>query len=38
MNKGRSNYLEMGKNVKLVWPKVEELREVRKERLFLSFQ
>ena len=29
-------YLEMGKNVKLVWPKVEKLREVRKERLFVS--
>ena len=31
-------YLEMGKRVKLVWPKVEEPREVRKERLFVSFQ
>jgi hypothetical protein len=31
-------YLEMGKHVKLVWPKVEEPREVRKERLFVSFQ
>ena len=31
-------YLEMGKRVKLVWPKVEWPREVRKERLFVSFQ
>ena len=31
-------YPEMGKHVKLVWPKVEERREVRKERLFVSFQ
>ena len=31
-------YLKMGKLVKLVWPKVEEPREVRKERLFVSFQ
>ena len=31
-------YLKVGKNVKLVWPKVERLREVRKERLFVSFQ
>ena len=31
-------YLEMGKSVKLVWPKVEAPREVRKERLFVSFQ
>jgi len=31
-------YLKMGKRVKLVWPKVEEPREVRKERLFVSFQ
>ncbi len=28
----------MGKRVKLVWPKVEVPREVRKERLFVSFQ
>jgi hypothetical protein len=32
------SYLEMGNHVKLVWPKVEEPREVRKERLFVSFQ
>jgi len=31
-------YLKMGKRVKLVWPKVETPREVRKERFFLSFQ
>jgi len=31
-------YLEMGKCVKLVWPKVEAPREARKERLFVSFQ
>jgi len=31
-------YLEMGKNVKLVWLKVEKLREMRKERLFVSFR
>ena len=31
-------YLEMGKYIKLVWPKVEAPREVRKERLFVSFQ
>ncbi len=31
-------YLEMGKRIKLVWPKVEEPREVRKERFFMSFQ
>jgi len=31
-------YLEMGKRVKLVWPKVKKPREVRKERLFVSFQ
>ena len=28
----------MGKCVKLVWPKVEAPREVRKESLFVSFQ
>jgi len=32
------SYLEMGKSAKLVWPKVAEPREVRKERLFVSFQ
>jgi len=32
------SYLEMGKRVKLIWPKVEEPREVRKERHFVSFQ
>ena len=32
------SYLKMGKHVKLVWPRVEELREVRKERLFMSWQ
>ena len=31
-------YLKMGKRVKLIWPKVKEPREVRKERLFMSFQ
>jgi len=31
-------YLKIGKRVKLVWPKVEEPREGRKERLFVSFQ
>jgi len=31
-------YLKIGKYVKLVWLKAEELREVRKERLFVSFQ
>ena len=31
-------YLEMEKRVKLVWPKVEIPREVRKERFFVSFQ
>ena len=31
-------YLQMGKHVKLVWPKVEAPREVRKERPFVSFQ
>ncbi len=31
-------YLEIGKRVKLVWPRVEKPREVRKERLFISFQ
>ncbi len=31
-------YLKMGKRVKLVWPRVEKPREVRKERLFMSFQ
>ena len=31
-------YLKMGKCVKLVWPKVELPRGVRKERLFVSFQ
>ena len=30
-------YLKIGKYVKLVWLKAEELREVRKERLFVSF-
>jgi len=32
------SYHKMGKRVKLVWPKVEEPREIRKERLFVSFQ
>src|SRR5215469_16075607 len=32
------SYLEMGKRVKLVWPKVEEPRKVRKEKFFVSFQ
>ena len=32
------SYLEMGRHAKLVWHKVEEPREVRKERLFVSFQ
>ena len=32
------SYLKMGKRAKLVWLKVEEPREVRKERLFVSFQ
>ena len=31
-------YLKMGKRVKLIWPKVKEPRELRKERLFMSFQ
>ena len=31
-------YLEMGKRAKLVWPKIKEPREVRKERFFMSFQ
>jgi len=31
-------YLKMVKHIKLVWPKVKEPREVRKERLFVSFQ
>ena len=31
-------YLKMGKRVKLVWPRVKKHREVRKERLFISFQ
>ena len=31
-------YLEMGKRAKLVWPKIKEPREVRKERFFVSFQ
>ncbi len=31
-------YLKIGKRVKLVWPKVKEPRELRKERLFVSFQ
>ena len=31
-------YLKMGRRVKLVWPKVGKPREVRKERLFVSFQ
>src|SRR6266480_633835 len=31
-------YLKMGKRAKLVWPKVVQPREVRKERLFVSFQ
>ena len=31
-------YLEMGKSVKLVWPKVGEPRKVRKEWFFVSFQ
>ena len=32
------SYLEMGKHAKLIWLKVEESREVSKERLFVSFQ
>ena len=32
------SYLEMEKRVRLIWPKVEEPREVRKERRFMSFQ
>ena len=32
------SYLKMGKRAKLVWPKAEEPREVRKERLFVSSQ
>ena len=32
------SYLKMGKRVKLVWPKVEKPRELRKERFFVSFQ
>ena len=32
------SYVKMGNRVKLVWPKVKEPREVRKERLFVSFQ
>src|SRR5436190_13906219 len=32
------SYLKMGKRVKLVWPKVKRLRELRKERFFVSFQ
>jgi len=31
-------YLKMGKNVKLVWHKVERSRQVRRERLFVSSQ
>ena len=31
-------YLEMGKRAKLIWPKVEKPREVKKERFFVSFQ
>jgi len=31
-------FLESIKHVKLVWPKVEAPREVRKERFFVSFQ
>ena len=31
-------YLEMGNRAKLVWPKVEQPRKVRKERLLVSFQ
>jgi len=31
-------YLRSIKYVKLVWPKAEAPREVRKERLFMSFQ
>ena len=31
-------YLKMGKRAKLVWPKIKEPREVRKERFFVSFQ
>ncbi len=31
-------FLESIKHVKLVWPKVEVPREVRKERFFMSFQ
>ena len=32
------SYLGNIKCAKLVWPKVKEPREVRKERLFVSFQ
>jgi hypothetical protein len=32
------SYLKMGKYAKLVWPKVEMPRVVKKERLFASFQ
>ena len=31
-------YLKMQNYVKLVWPKIKEPREVRKERFFVSFQ
>ena len=31
-------YLGILKSVKLVWPKVERPKQVRKERLFISFQ
>ena len=32
------SYLRMLKSVKLVWPKVKRPKQVRKERLFISFQ
>jgi len=31
-------YLKMRNHVKLIWPKIKEPREVRKERFFVSFQ
>ena len=31
-------YLKIGNRAKLIWPKVEQPRKVRKERLLVSFQ